>query len=36
MEEASNGNAESERAYQKIRQKERRAHAEYKGRVWKD
>jgi hypothetical protein len=36
IKEASQGNAESERAYQKIRQKERRAHAEYKGRVWED
>ena len=36
MEEASNGNAESERAYQKIRQAERKRHAEYKGRVWQE
>jgi hypothetical protein len=36
MAEASEGNAESERAYQKIRQAERKRHAEYKGRVWQE
>ena len=36
MSEASDGNAESERAYTKMRQRERKAHAEYKGRVWQD
>jgi hypothetical protein len=36
IQEASDGSAESERAYQKIRQAERKAHAEYKGRVWQD
>jgi hypothetical protein len=34
--EASEGNAESERSYQRIRQRERKAHAEYKGRVWQE
>jgi hypothetical protein len=36
MDQASNGDAEAERAYAKIRQKERRAHAEFKGRVWQE
>jgi hypothetical protein len=36
MAEASDGNAESERAFTKIRQAERKAHSESKGRVWKE
>jgi len=36
MDAASSGDAESERAYTKIRQAERKAHAEYKGRGWQD
>jgi hypothetical protein len=34
MQEASDGNKESEVAYTKLRQKERRAFAEYRGKVW--
>jgi hypothetical protein len=34
MDAASNGDKEAEAAYTKIRQAERKAHAEYKGRVY--
>jgi hypothetical protein len=34
MQQASDGDKEAEAAYTKIRQRERKAHAEYKGRVW--
>jgi hypothetical protein len=36
MNEASEGNKESETAYTRLRQKERKAHAEYKGRGWQE
>jgi hypothetical protein len=36
MQEASDGSKEAEAAYTKLRQKERRAHAEYKGRVFQE
>jgi hypothetical protein len=36
MNEASNGDKEAEAAYTRLRTKERKAHAEYKGRVWQE